>query len=174
MSTGSASFWLPSHRRSSRSNVADDCAAASSLLRQIRELDPEIVVMEGTGITGGAVLLALRALAGRPYIVSSGDAVAPFLAAIVTSPRGRPACCTSGLCAGFSSGFIGWSPYLVGRALTFGSPRSMTARELGQPRREAPTAAPCRRRSWNPRGRDRVRDRRLAELEPTIRVLLWV
>jgi hypothetical protein len=27
----------------------------------------------------------------------------------------------------FSSGFVGWTPYLVGRALSFGSPRGMTA-----------------------------------------------
>ena len=32
-----------------------------------------------------------------------------------------------------SSGFIGWSPYLVGRALTLGAPRAMTAANWAAP-----------------------------------------
>lgn len=99
---------------------------AFSLLRGIRRIDPDVVIMEGTGISGGLVVLTLRVLLGKPYIVSSGDAVAPFL-----GMRSRLLGIIGGLYERtlyrLSGGFIGWSPYLVGRALTFGAPRSMTA-----------------------------------------------
>jgi len=99
---------------------------ALALLLGIRARDPDIVVMEGTGISGGMVLLLLRILFGTPYIVSSGDAVAPFIRI-----RSRAAGIVGGVYERalyrLSGGFIGWSPYLVGRALTFGAPRSMTA-----------------------------------------------
>jgi hypothetical protein len=100
--------------------------SAASLWRTIRALDPDVTVMEGTGIGGGLVLLALRALFGMPYIVSSGDAIAPFLAA--RSPfLGLAARAYERALYRMSGGFIGWSPYLVGRALTYGAPRAMTA-----------------------------------------------
>jgi Glycosyl transferases group 1 len=93
-----------------------------SLLRTIREDRPDLVVMEGTGWAGGLACL----LTGTRYVVSTGDAVGPFVAAHV--PLLGP---VFGLYERWlyrrSSGVIGWSPYLVGRALTFGAPRAMTA-----------------------------------------------
>src|SRR5262249_42677766 len=41
---------------------------------------PSLVVMEGTGVAGGIALLLGRWLAGVPYVVSSGDAVGPWVA----------------------------------------------------------------------------------------------
>lgn len=96
------------------------------LLRCIRAADPDVVVMEGTGIAGGIAVMAGRLLCRRPYVVSSGDAVAPFLAAKNPIVGVAGALYERLLCR-LSSGFIGWSPYLVGRALTFGAPRGMTA-----------------------------------------------
>jgi hypothetical protein len=99
---------------------------ALTLFRSLRRLDPELVVMEGTGIAGGAVVLLGRWFDGRPYVVSSGDAVAPFISAIhrALGPAGTA---YERLLCRASAGFVGWSPYLVGRALTFGAPRAMTA-----------------------------------------------
>ena len=51
------------------------------LLREIRRRRPAVVVMEGTGVAGGVALLLARQLFGTRYVVSCGDAVAPFLAA---------------------------------------------------------------------------------------------
>jgi glycosyltransferase involved in cell wall biosynthesis len=108
--------------------------SAISLLRRLRRHNPDLVVMEGTGVAGGFVVLFLRIAFGIPYVVSSGDAVAPFLKAI-RRPLGLIGLLYEwALCRG-SSGFIGWSPYLVGRALTFGAPRAMTAPHWGQPGR---------------------------------------
>ncbi|MEA2220415.1 MAG: hypothetical protein QOJ35_3041, partial [Solirubrobacteraceae bacterium] len=87
---------------------------------------PDLIVMEGTGFAGGAAILALSLLRGVRFVVSTGDAVGPFLAS-----RGA----LLGLAAGIyerllyrrAAGVIGWTPYIVGRAVTLGARRSMSA-----------------------------------------------
>ena len=101
-------------------------AAFRRLVGLIRRERPPLVVMEGTGGAGGLACLVGRLLFGVPYVVSSGDAVGPFIGSHypLLGPAARlyeRALCR--LCAGF----IGWTPYLVGRALTLGAPRGMTA-----------------------------------------------
>ncbi len=100
--------------------------AALALLRLGLRRRPRLFVMEGTGMAGGVPLIAMRALLGIPYVVSSGDAVGPYLGL-----RSRFAGSVGGiyerLLCRFCAGYVGWTPYLVGRALTFGAPRAMTA-----------------------------------------------
>jgi glycosyltransferase involved in cell wall biosynthesis len=101
-------------------------ASAARLVARAWRDRPDVIVMEGTGIAGGAALLLLRAAARTRYVVSSGDAVAPYLGG--RAPWLRPfAALYERLLCRLSAGFIGWTPYLVGRALTFGAPRAMTA-----------------------------------------------
>jgi glycosyltransferase involved in cell wall biosynthesis len=96
------------------------------VLRAARRERPDAIVMEGTGLAGGAAVLTARLGLGIPFIVSSGDAVAPFLralhpwTALFAGPYERVLCA---LC----DGYIGWTPYLAGRALTLGAPRAMSA-----------------------------------------------
>jgi Glycosyl transferases group 1 len=78
--------------------------------------------MEGTGWAGGLALM----LGGCRYVVSTGDAVGPFVAAHVPLLGPIFGLYERWLCRR-SAGVIGWSPYLSGRALTFGAPRAMTA-----------------------------------------------
>lgn len=100
--------------------------SAIGLARTARRQRPELIVMEGTGTAGGLTLIALDALWGVPFVVCSGDAVGPYLGL-----RSRLLGLLGGLyerllcrrCAGY----VGWTPYLVGRALGFGAPRAMTA-----------------------------------------------
>ncbi len=100
--------------------------SGSEILRRIARDRPDLVVMEGTGLPGGLAVLLGRLLFGVPFIVSSGDAVAPFL-----GMRHRlllpVATVYERLLYVASAGFIGWTPYLVGRALTWGAPRAVTA-----------------------------------------------
>lgn len=104
-------------------------AKASSgwqLLRTLLRRRPDLVVMEGTGIAGGAACLLARWFAGVPFVFSSGDAVGPFIAGI--HPTLGPAFALyERLLYRSCAGFIGWTPYLVGRALTLGAQRGMTA-----------------------------------------------
>jgi hypothetical protein len=96
------------------------------LLGTIRGTRPDVVVMEGTGIAGGAALILARLLFGTRYVVSSGDAVGPWVAGRFRLLGPVFGLYERVLCR-LAAGFIGWTPYLVGRALTFGVPRAMTA-----------------------------------------------
>ena len=119
--------------------------AALSLWRRAGRTRPEVIVMEGTGIAGGVCVLALRTLRGIPYVVSSGDAVGPYLA-LSSRAAGLVGGAYERLLCRRCAGYIGWSPYLAGRALSFGAPRAMTA--AGWAREGAPAGA-----------RERVRER---------------
>ena len=94
--------------------------AARALWRAAGRERPALIVMEGTGIAGGVTVLALRALRGIPYVVSSGDAVGPYLA-LGSRLAGLAGGVYERLLCRRCAGYIGWSPYLAGRALTFGA-----------------------------------------------------
>lgn len=124
--------------------------SALRLLRRLRRERPDLVVIEGTGIAGGIVVLVGRRVFGVPFVVSSGDAVGPFvsLLAPALAPVGylyELILCRS--CAGF----IGWTPYLAGRALTFGAPRAMTAASWAPPQVGAGERGAVRRELGIPR-----------------------
>ena len=101
-------------------------AGLLGIMKTVAFEKPDLIVMEGTGIAGGAACLCGKLLHGVPYVISSGDAVGPFmrahhrLAGLIFEVYERLLC-------RFSAGFIGWTPYLCGRAMTFGSPRAVTA-----------------------------------------------
>jgi glycosyltransferase involved in cell wall biosynthesis len=100
--------------------------SAVGLVRAVRTQRPQLIVMEGTGIAGGLTLMAIDALLGVPFVVSSGDAVGPYLhlhSRLVGVLGGIYERLLCRRCAGY----VGWTPYLVGRAITFGAPRGMTA-----------------------------------------------
>lgn len=101
-------------------------ASFRHLLAEIRRLRPRLLVMEGTGLAGGVACLIGRLVFRIPYVVSSGDAVGPFVAAHHPLLGWCATIYEIFLCR-FSAGFVGWTPYLTGRALTFGAPRGMTA-----------------------------------------------
>ena len=96
------------------------------IMKAVSAEKPALVVMEGTGISGGAACLYGRLIHGVPYVFSSGDAVGPFMRTHHWL-AGVPFELYERLLCRFSAGFIGWTPYLCGRAMTFGSPRAMTA-----------------------------------------------
>jgi hypothetical protein len=126
---------------------------ALRLAGRIARERPDLVVMEGTGILGGAVLLAARLL-GTRYVVSSGDAVGPFIAGAARGAGWLGGAYERLLCRA-CAGFVGWTPYLTGRALTFGAPRAMTAPGWGLPP-AAPGDRARVRESWGVDDRDLV------------------
>lgn len=113
----------PTRLRFDRSHKARSGLAALTGILRIR---PDVVVMEGTGVAGGAAVLTARLLTGVPYVISSGDAVGPYLGLVNPWLR-APGRIYERLLCKLSAGYIGWSPYLVGRAITLGARRGMTA-----------------------------------------------
>ena len=111
----------------------------------IRQRRPALVVMEGSGVAGGLALLLGRWFSGVPYVVSSGDAIGPW----VGSHRrwlGPVFGLYERLLCRFADGFIGWTPYLVGRAMSFGCSRAMTAAGWAPFHRTAQEQAEARQR----------------------------
>jgi hypothetical protein len=101
-------------------------ASALGLLGAARRHRPSLIVMEGTGIAGGLAVIAIDALLGIPFVVSSGDAVGPYLR-LRSRAAGLLGELYERLLCRRCAGYVGWTPYLVGRALTLGAPRGMTA-----------------------------------------------
>ena len=97
-----------------------------ALLRHVRRTQPRLIVMEGTGVAGGIAVLLARTLLRVPFVVSSGDAVGPFLASAHPAIA-LPAHLYERLLYRRCAGFIGWTPYLVGRAFALGARRGVTA-----------------------------------------------
>ncbi|HWX96131.1 MAG TPA: glycosyltransferase [Solirubrobacteraceae bacterium] len=100
--------------------------SAIGLLRTVVARRPRLIVMEGTGIAGGLAVMLIDAVLGIPFVVSSGDAVGPYLR-LRSRLLGLPGGLYERLLCRRCAGFVGWTPYLVGRAITFGAPRGMTA-----------------------------------------------
>lgn len=125
-------------------------ASFGRLRKQLVAHRPKLLVMEGTGMAGGLICLWGRWFYGVPYIFSSGDAVGPFMRAHHPVVGLAFEIYERLLCGG-CAGFIGWTPYLCGRALTLGAPRAMTASgwSLG-PVPEAATRTAARR-EWRQR-----------------------
>jgi hypothetical protein len=96
------------------------------LLAHLRRTGSELLVMEGTGLAGGVGALLSHHRLAVPYVVSSGDATGPFLAHFhpAVGPIARR---YERVLLSRSAGFIGWTPYLVGRAFALGARRGITA-----------------------------------------------
>jgi len=141
-------------------------ASLVRLLRRARREQPSLIVMEGTGVSGGVAVLLAWLIWRVPYVVSSGDAIAPFVRARAPRLAWLAAAYERTLCR-WCAGFIGWTPYLAGRALTFGAPRAMTAPNWAPAATEEPSREEARDRlsipqdalvfgligslEWNPR-----------------------
>jgi glycosyltransferase involved in cell wall biosynthesis len=111
--------WFPFDRTKKR-------RAFRQLVALLKTRRYDLAVMEGTGLAGGLALIWSRLWRRCRYVVSSGDAVATWVASIRPLLRPAFAWYERVLCRR-AAGFIGWTPYLVGRALSFGTRRAVTA-----------------------------------------------
>jgi glycosyltransferase involved in cell wall biosynthesis len=125
--------------------------SALGLMKAIRARRPSLVVMEGTGIAGGVALLVMNALLGVPFVLCSGDAVGPYLR-LRSRVAGLLGELYERLLCRRCAGYVGWTPYLVGRALTFGAPRAMTAPGWTRERAASGARDAIRRRMGIPAG----------------------
>ena len=91
----------------------------------IQRAEARGLFLEGTGIAEGLAVLGAHYCLGLQFVVSTGDAVAPWVRAHVKYIWPVFWLYERELYRR-SAGVIGWSPYLVGRALTLGAPRGVT------------------------------------------------
>jgi hypothetical protein len=86
----------------------------------------DLVYQEGTGIAGGLPLIRAARSRSQRYIYSIGDPVGGFFRVTKGPIYGALMERYERELARRSAGVIGWTPYLVGRALTMGAPRAAT------------------------------------------------
>jgi glycosyltransferase involved in cell wall biosynthesis len=105
---------------------ANKWRSAVRVVARLRRERPDVVVVEGTSIAAGVAVLIGRLAFKVPFVLSSGDAVGPFVRMIAPGLGVFGGMYEVVLCRA-CAGFIGWTPYLAGRAITLGATRAMTA-----------------------------------------------
>ena len=101
-------------------------AASQELTGLLASRPWDLVYMESTGIAGGLPLIRAARARGLRYIVSSGDPVYGFFRVTRGPVFAAPFGVYERELYRRSAGFVGWTPYLTGRALELGAPRAVT------------------------------------------------
>lgn len=99
-------------------------ATAARIAARLKERF-DLVYLEGTGIAAGWPLLQ-AGRRGQKYLVSSGDPISGFVKTTSGPLPGRIFAGYERLLMCHCTGFVGWTPYLAGRALELGAPRAIT------------------------------------------------
>jgi hypothetical protein len=99
--------------------------AAMRQAQQLLQTRYDLVYMESTSIAVGIPLIQ-AAGRGQKFIVSSGDPVRGFFATTQGPLHGAVFGLYEKALYKACAGFIGWTPYLTGRALEMGAPRGAT------------------------------------------------
>jgi hypothetical protein len=99
--------------------------AAVGQVSQLLQTPYDLVYMESTSIATGLPLIQ-AARRGQKFIVSSGDPIRGFFAATQGPLQGAAFGLYEKALYKSCAGFIGWTPYLTGRALELGAPRAIT------------------------------------------------
>jgi glycosyltransferase involved in cell wall biosynthesis len=97
-----------------------------SVWQLLRSRKWDLVYQEGTGIAAGANLIHAAVTRKQPFIVSSGDPIGGFFHVTQGPLVACPFEIYERMLYRTCAGFVGWTPYLTGRALRMGAPRGVT------------------------------------------------
>lgn len=101
--------------------------AAREVWQALRSRRWDLVYQESTGIVGGSNLIRAALAWRQPYVISTGDPVGGFFAVTKGPAVGAAMGVYERLLYRHCAGFVGWTPYLTGAALSMGAPRAATA-----------------------------------------------
>ncbi len=107
-------------RTLSRSTASRQAAAA------LAEKKWDFVCMEGSGSIGGIPLIQAARKNGQKYLVSFGDPISNFFRTTKGQVHGLAFEVYERLLYHYSTGIVGWTPYITGRAVNMGAPRAAT------------------------------------------------
>ena len=122
---------------------ANALTTAIALTRTLTTRRDQLIYLEGTGLRVGIPLIIANAISQNRvrYIVSSGDAVDRFIRNRYGLLAGWIARIYEKLLYSRSIAFVGWTPYLVGRAIRMGAPTGLTIEGQVPPDLANPTDA---------------------------------
>ena len=86
----------------------------------------DLAYLESTGIAGGGPLIRAAQAWGQRYVVSTGDPVRGYFRTVEGRALGAAFGVYERALYRRCAGFVGWTPYLTGRALELGAPRAVT------------------------------------------------
>jgi hypothetical protein len=101
-------------------------SAFKDLGKLIRSRPWKLIYQESTGIAGGLNLILAARQQGQRYVFSSGDPIEGFFRTSKGELMGRAFGVYERQLLRQCAGFIGWTPYLTGRALELGAKRAVT------------------------------------------------
>jgi glycosyltransferase involved in cell wall biosynthesis len=101
-------------------------AAFKDLNSLIQSRPWKLIYQESTGIAGGLNMILAARKRGQRYIFSSGDPVEGFFRTTKGEAFGRAFGVYERQLFKYCAGFIGWTPYLTGRAIELGAKRTVT------------------------------------------------
>jgi glycosyltransferase involved in cell wall biosynthesis len=111
----------------------DRRSSSSALWSTLSSRSWDLVYQESTGLAGGLNMIRAARTRGQKYVVSSGDPISGFFRTIKGPAFGRLFELYERELYRRSAGFIGWTPYLTGRAIEMGAPRGVTVEGAIQP-----------------------------------------
>ncbi len=100
--------------------------AVSDLWGLIASTQWDLVYQESSGFLGGLCLIRAAISRNQAFVVSSGDPISGYFRATRGAAAGAAFGVFEKLLYRTSAGFIGWTPYLTGRAMHLGAPRAVT------------------------------------------------
>lgn len=100
--------------------------ALSALWKVVASRRWDLIYQEGTGLVGGLNLIRAARTRGQKFLVSSGDPIAGFFSVTKGPSVGAVFRQYEKALYRSCAGFVGWTPYLTGAALTLGAKRAAT------------------------------------------------
>lgn len=100
--------------------------SAAKVWKLLTSSNWDLVYQEGTGITAGIVLILLHLFRKQKFVVSSGDPIGDFFSTTQGTIAGWLGTVYERLLYRNCTGFVGWTPYLSGLALSLGAPQVST------------------------------------------------
>lgn len=107
-------------------NRASRKAATGEMHEHLARERWDLVYQESTGISAGIPLIQQAKRSRLKYVVSSGDPIEPFFRVTKGPIASAPFGVYERALYKNAQGFIGWTPYLVGRALELGAACGVT------------------------------------------------
>jgi glycosyltransferase involved in cell wall biosynthesis len=100
--------------------------SSRAIWRLLQSRKWDLVYQEGTGIAAGANLIRAAVAWRQPFVVSSGDPIGGFFQVTKGELVGRLFGIYEKMLYRHCAGFVGWTPYLTGRAIQMGARRGVT------------------------------------------------
>lgn len=98
----------------------------STLWHRIKKENYDYIFLEGSGLTGGLAAILAKKVYRIPFIVSAGDPISSFFSVTKSNFLGLIMGLYEKILIRAATCYIGWTPYLTGRAIELGARNAFT------------------------------------------------